>query len=103
MDVARGRGFRGVDVGMSIDPDDRHLIAERFGYSSQRTQSERVISTHHEGKSAFGQGGDNLVCQVSVGVYDAIEIFHVGMSKVFILRLNDRYWNETAITNLIAG
>ena len=59
VDVARGRGFGGVDVGMGVDPEHADLLvlaAVELGHPGDGARRQRMIAAQHQGRHALFQG-----------------------------------------------
>ena len=62
MHVAAGRGVRGVDVGVGVDPDDADLLlaaAIEVGDAGDRACGQRVVAAQHQRSFAFFQRGQH--------------------------------------------
>lgn len=87
MDAAGGRGLRGINVCVGVDPDDIHgpaePLADGTGSTGNRANGDGVVTTESEGETAlfgvfvdlggetFGDGGnrEGVVHAVLRGVF----------------------------------
>jgi hypothetical protein len=92
VDVAGGRGERGVDVRVSVNPDESDVLALAavvLSDAAERTGGDGVISADGERSFVLFEGVQNFIGKLGAGGGDLPEIAGVGVAKVLLLREGD--------------
>ena len=103
MDVARGRSFGGVDVGVGVEPEEAYLLfpaAIEFGHAGDRAGGQGVVAAQQQRRHAIFQGLDHCLGGAPAGLGNLLEV-----ARIFVageLGFGDLDANVAAVDDLVA-
>ena len=103
VDVAGGRGVRGVDVGVGVDPDQADLLppaAVKLGHAGDRAGGQGVVAAQHQRRHALFEGLDHGLGGARAGFGDLLQI--AGVSCCRRLGFGNLDADVAAIGDLVA-
>ncbi len=101
--VARGRGLRGIDVGVGIDPDNADLLvlaAVELGDTRDGTSREGMVATQHQRGHTVAEGTDDGTRGLVAGFGDLVE--KTGMYVAGAAGFGNFYGHIAAVGDLVA-
>src|SRR5271154_6617659 len=103
MDIAAGRGFGGVDVGMGVDPDEANLFIlapVELGDTGDGSRGDGVIATQDDRRHAFFEGANDHFGGPGAGLGDFVQIACVPLAS--LLGLGDGDGDVAAVVYFVA-